>query len=279
MKTLCKQMLKKRIFLGHYQEKRYVAKLKTYKDLVVLNSSEKAFREDVVIVEREIDRNLNKDGRDMWMGFTRPDVVGAPAGYCIWTKLDESESTVPFGQYWFQVKAVRFKGDVIEIQLSILRPAEIDDSSTFTEFITSDFPNVEWGKLFISWKDSMNQGTYRFLQEQVTAKNMLAIGKFIALVIVLLATGLVHSVKYLGEFTLKFMHELSKLIRAMTPLLTVMLNMLSKIVGGFYILIAMMWRDTVGGGGPPPNFDHRPAAIQGPRSRSQPYGARTASGY
>lgn len=102
------------MFLGHYQEKRYVERLKTYKDLVVLNSTEKTFRDDIELVYKRIQKQINDDSVDgekndagVWLGFTSPDVIGAPAGHCIWTKLNESESTVAFGQYWFQVRIIQ----------------------------------------------------------------------------------------------------------------------------------------------------------------------------
>lgn len=107
LKTLCKQKLKSRVFQGHYQEKRYVSLLNTYKDLIVLNTEEKVFRDELATVFRCI-QNETANSRDKaadaaWLGFTGPDVIGAPAGFCIWTTLDESEP-LPFGRYWFQVR-------------------------------------------------------------------------------------------------------------------------------------------------------------------------------
>lgn len=111
------------------------------------------------------------------------------------------------------------------------------------------------------------------MHEQITTANIIAAIKFLALIVVLVAVGSVHSIKYLGDFTLKFMHESSKLLRAVTPFAISALNVFSKIVGGFYILLAMMWRDTVGGGGAR-RGGHSLPAIQGrqstPRIRYRP---------
>lgn len=123
MKTLCKQIIKNRVFLGHYQEKRYVERLKTYKDLVVLNSNEKSFCDDIDLVFKRIQKQINDDNDNganndvsVWLGFTAPNVIGAPAaGYCIWSKLNESESNVAFGQYWFQVRI-----SVVHLQVNVM---------------------------------------------------------------------------------------------------------------------------------------------------------------
>lgn len=155
------------------------------------------------------------------------------------------------------------------MHLTVLRPAEIDDASTdFTQFVTNDLPNVDWSQLFSSWRDAINENTYRFMHKQITAANIIAAIKFMALIVVLVAGGLVHSIKYLGDFTLKFMHETSKLLRAITPMGMGALNVFSKIVGGFYILLAMMWRDTVGGGGARRGGQPMPA-IQGRQSTAR----------
>lgn len=40
MQTFCKQMLKTRIFLGHFKEKRYVSNINEYRDLIIINPNE-----------------------------------------------------------------------------------------------------------------------------------------------------------------------------------------------------------------------------------------------
>lgn len=265
LKLFCKQRLKNRVFLGHFQEKRYVERLNTYKDLVIVGADEKEFCADIQSV---CSQARNQFGPDIWVGFTGPEVIGAPAGHCIWAAIGEMEPSMAFGRYWFQVgsnfqlinqqrhnsffpfvqiKTVRFKEREIEIQLTVLRPAEITDSnSSFATFVTEELPKVEWGKLLVSWKNAINHNSYQFLKEQVTAANIVAALKFIGLLTVVVVGGLFYSLKYVGEFTLRFMNEVSKLIRAMTPVMMGTLDVFQRIVGGFYMLLAMMWGDTVG---------------------------------
>lgn len=146
------------------------------------------------------------------------------------------------------MRTVRFKEQEIEIRLVALRSAEMPETNTTLGSFTDDPQQIDWSKLFMSWKNAINQNTFRFMYEQITAANMVAAIKFVALVVVLIICGLGHSIKYLGDFTLRFMHEFSKLVRAFTPFMLGVLDMFSKIVGGFFILLAMMWGDAVGGG-------------------------------
>lgn len=280
-KLLYKHLLKNRVFLGHFQEKRYVEGLNTYKDLVVLGIDEREFCVDVQRVTTQI---RNECGPDIWVGFTGPDVVGAPAGHCIWATIKATEPSVTFGQYWFQIKTIRFKDREIEIQLKILRSAETSEASTsLSALITEELPKVEWGKLLISWKDAVNQTLYTFLQEQVTATNIVATLKFIGILAFVVIGGLLQSIKFIGEFTLRFMHEISKLIHVMTPMMMSILDMMQKIIGGFYMLLAMMWRDTIGGHGRSQNRNsiNRPRypALTSSSSSQIPYSRLQAAHY
>lgn len=240
-----------------------MSKLKTYKDLIVLNNSEKELCNDLEAIQQKVLRFYQHRTESIWMGFTNPRVIGAPAAYCIWTTLhDESgASTVAFGEYWFQIKTIKFRNMEIEIQVKVLRPANNVSTSTTSASVENNFDignfinnnintisNVDWMHLFNSWKNSINENTFRFLNEQVTIDNAREIFRFLGLMLVCMVTGLIHGIHYLGEFTLKFMHESSKIIKALTPVVAMMLNVLAKIIGGFYLLLAMMWRDTIGGG-------------------------------
>lgn len=264
VKIFCKRILKNRVFLGNYQEKRLVAKLKTYKDLIVLNGLEKELCNDLEKVQQHVLTFYQNRTENIWMGFTSPRVIGAPAAYCIWTTLNNESgaSTIAFGEYWFQIKTIKFRNMEIEIQVKILRPANnvsastnssastnTDESFDFSNFVNNNITNVDWVLLFNNWKRALNENTFRFFSEQVTIGNVKEVFRFLGVLFVLIITSLVHSVHYLGEFTLKFMNEASKVIRALTPVIAMVLSVFAKIIGGFYLLLAMMWRDTIGGRG------------------------------
>lgn len=65
---------------------------------------------------------------------------------------------------------------------------------------------------------------------------------FTAVLIVACVTGLLHSIRYVGDYSLKFLREMSYFIQASTPVFLAVIEFFAKCVGGFYLLIAMMWR-------------------------------------
>lgn len=257
MKIFAKQMLKSRIFLGHYQEKRYVNKLKAYKDLVVMNKQEKILCDNIGTVQSSIHSFYENDA-NIWFGFTHPETIGAPAAYCIWTTLisENKDSTIAFGDYWFQIKTVKFSNVEIEIQLKVLRPVNTTasisqsfecDPVNFVNYIQENLTNVDWPNLFHSWRNAINENTFRFFSEQVTLDNIKNSFRIVGVLMVLIITAIMRLVLDLGEFTLKLIRELSKLIEVATPIIIVLINTLGKIVGGLFILLSMIWRDAFGG--------------------------------
>lgn len=281
-------MLKSRIFLAHYQEKRYVAKLRSYKDLIVMNKNEKILCDDIAKVQSRIanfyaDQTNGVDDNN-WLGFTHPNTIGAPAAYCIWTTLDadaiDTNSTIAFGEYWFQIRTIKFNEAQIEIQLKVLRPVnnlttatfalpqtiDCDSASDLIKYMQDSITTVDWAQLFSTWRTAINVNAYRFVSEQVTLENMKHIVRITVIMLLLVVTTFIQVVHYTGEFTLKFIHEFSRFLHVATPIILALIDTMGKIVGGLYILIAMSIR-----GGPPPNrampqrggrFIRKPQAIR-----------------
>lgn len=78
-------------------------------------------------------------------------------------------------------------------------------------------------------------------------------------------TGLLKCLQFLGDFSIRLFREVNNFIYVSTPFLLGILDLISKIVGGFYILIAsMLFR---GGGANPPRF---PALHQPPQKLHYP---------
>lgn len=255
-------MLKTRIFLGHYQEKRYVNKLRTYKDLIVMNKNEKILCDDIAKVQSRItkfyaDQSNGQD--DIWLGFTHPHTIGAPAAYCIWTTLDEdidTNSTNAFGEYWFQIRTIKFNDLQIEIQLKVLRPVnnlttatfalpntfDCDSATDLINYVHDSITTVDWPQLFTTWRTAINENAFRFVSEQVTIENMKNAIRIAGIVLLLSVTAFIQVVQYMGEFTLKFIHEFSRFLHVATPIILALIDTIGKIVGGLYILIAMTIR-------------------------------------
>lgn len=288
MQIFCKQMLKTRVFLGHYQEKRFVAGVKAYRDLIVVSSSEKNIARDFEIVRNRIVSALGSAKPLVWVGYTHSGMIGAPVGSCIWTELSDP---IPFGKYWFQVKTVRFRENEVFIKLKMLRPLHAsepveqaehrnifpsstttDDGSPISSRMSETANDViaNFSELFTVWRHSMHDNLLWLITQQITTKNMVSLIKVLFLLLVAGLTASVQSVKYLGEFTLRFMEETSKLVHVLMPLLVKCVDLLSKTIGGIYILIAMVWRDSVGGGRRNTNYRRQQEAIM---QDPPPYGS------
>lgn len=279
VQTFAERMLIDRIFMGEYLEKRYVKKLNTYKDLIVLNPQEQILANDLAKIKNRI---LNDN---TWYGFTEPS-DGPPAAHCIWTAFDELNGAVPeaaavvFGEYWFQIKSLRFGVNTIEIQLKVLRPIEpaMSSGSTFTSLAQQAFEidtnkiqryvnehvlEVDWMTLINQWKNAINQMAYRFVSTEITFSNFVHCMHLFGSFCIALITSSVNVVHWIGEFTLRLISELSRLIHTASPIIMALITLLSKTIGGLYILLAMVWKDLFYGDSPAPKnnfaFNGRPA--------------------
>ncbi|KAF5270372.1 hypothetical protein FQR65_LT05560 [Abscondita terminalis] len=230
VQILAKEILQDRVFIGSFQEKRFVASLQSYRDVVVVCKDETDLLHDLDKVKKQI---CNLYSPERWIGITDPNTVGAPAGYCLWVELPEHI----FGSYWYQIKRVRFKTNEVLIKLKAIRPVDssvvnlnpssvqINNSFTKEKLLNVATENVAW-----------------LLTDVVTLQNIKTAIMFLSVLLVASATGFINLLQYLGDFTLKLMREFSNLVRALTPSVIAFFNLCAKIVGGFYLLILSMWK-------------------------------------
>lgn len=281
VQVFAKQLLVNRLFLGHYQERRLVESLKSYRDVVVVSNSEKDLKRDLETVWRKL-KGCPKFSK-VWIGITGPELVGAPAGQALWLKLND----LAFGQYWFQIKQVKYvEGKELYLRLKCVRAV---DTSAFTErgdFEPAKAPQIldnnsecpsersfhtessmNWDEVKGKFKANVEEGAANIVS-LLTYHNAKEVIVFTAVLITACMTGLFHSLRYLGDYTLRFMREFSYIIRATTPIFLAIIDFFTKLVGGFYLLIAMMWRTSRQPQAPPLQFQSfmsPPRAIEMPR--------------
>lgn len=65
---------------------------------------------------------------------------------------------------------------------------------------------------------------------------------FLSMALVGAFHGLGKCIHYVGEFSLKFMREMTFLVRTVTPIILAVIELVGKLIGGLYLLIAMMVR-------------------------------------
>lgn len=234
-------MLRGRIFVGDFQEKRYVACLKAYRDVITLGSDEKDLHVDLAVVKKRLTGVFKNE----WIGITTPKTIGAPVGYCIWVELSEEV----FGKHWYKIRSVSFRSNEILLKIKPLRAISSNTlflgSNASSE--TSELEKSANGDFLVrlksKFKNMLFVETSNFLSETITLNNMKETTKFIALLLGTAFVALIGGAKYLADYSLKLVHELSILIKTLTPFAIACVEVFGKIVGGFYLLLAMLWRD------------------------------------
>ena len=105
--------------------------------------------------------------------------------------------------------------------------------------------------------------------------------KFVCVLLVAAVAGFARLLPKMLELFNKTIHESAFLLRTATPMFLSVVDMFNKIVGGFYMLLAMMWRDfrrpqqRADGAAPvrclepPPEYPYRRQAVQRPYLRHQ----------
>ncbi|KAJ6645512.1 hypothetical protein Bhyg_00718 [Pseudolycoriella hygida] len=272
MQTFCKQMLKTRTFLGHYQENRLVQSLQAYRALVVISKTDESLANDIDIVRNRI-KKFYSNNPQFWMGYTDSSMIGAPYGSCLWTELEG----IPFGEYFFQIKSVRFRANEALIKLKVLKPMhDMEESIKLEHKIKEEAATQDSGhlakdfqELLEMWRRSSAEYFLWLFSQKITARNIASVLKFICLLAFAAVAAAFHGVKYLGEFTLKFIAELRKLLHVSMPIILKAFDLLTKVIGGIFLLLAMMWRDTFGR--KEPTVYSQPSPMSSIRFRDEPF--------
>ncbi|XP_028036448.1 uncharacterized protein LOC114247643 [Bombyx mandarina] len=239
-KQYLRNLLKARIFLGRYLERRLIDERIGYRDIVLLSTAEVELKNDLTEALRKL-RTLCP--KIHWIGITDSHVVGCgSSGICIWTEIDNQ----PLGPFWFQIKNLKFKELEIIITLKCLR--HISDSFLELEPILIGKSNKTIERLDNKIENSVEVLNETYTEVVGTLKNALSIRNakefftFLLVFVIAIVTGSVSFVNFIGNFILALMRELSMLIKNSTPMFLGLLDFFSKIVGGFYILLAMLFK-------------------------------------
>ena len=186
--------------------------------------------------------------------------------YINWAKIREPP---PFGRYWFLVDNVIFspKGG-IQFILRILREKENVRTSALKECpkcgspldqnLESNPPKSEDEVLSLNdlARELQNKFTGVFGQPSewwentkphLTLSNVIKISKLIILLIVALITGIGTFIQTLVPKVNKTIFALSHFLGQSMPFLLACLNTFNKIIGGFFLIFTMMWKDMIYG--------------------------------
>lgn len=274
------------LFSGWYTERRYIEAVERYRDVVLVDSVE-----DKVI--RQARYAIRKSGKilaeNSFVGLTVEE------GECrIYLSLgpgnSRGEANHAFGHYWFQIRGISFlQGLGFSIEVAVIRsyvasdqencwrckqrakleeppasPVKIDSVGAALSDMKTRLMSVSKGLLSEAWDPSSWWSSLRAL---VTPSNIVSFSKFIVILVLAAFTGLLAGCKQMASWSLRVIHELAFLVDRSTPFALGALNILSKVMGGFYLLLAMIWRDVRNPRKPPPSMAVSPSpqlALQSP---------------
>lgn len=77
----------------------------------------------------------------------------------------------------------------------------------------------------------------------LTIGNAVGVGKFLLVLLMAAANGLATLLPKILTLLNRTIHESAFLIRQITPFLLACVDVVNKAIGGFYLLITMMWKD------------------------------------
>lgn len=223
-----KNLLRSRIFLGRYLERRLVDQRIGYRDIVKLSPAEVELKRDLLDAQHKLKRIYPTH----WIGISDTESIDHTTGVCLWTEIDNQ----PFGVFWFQIKSVKFRDYEAIVTLKCIR--HITEAFLEVEPITLGYqekPAIE------TINDTANEIAFT-LKNAFTLNSIKDFITFICAFVIAIFTGSNTFVQFLGNFVLALVRELSNLITRSTPLILGCLDVFSKIIGGFYILVAMIFK-------------------------------------
>ncbi|KAM3964900.1 uncharacterized protein ACR2FA_000788 [Aphomia sociella] len=238
IKNYVKELFKSRIFLGRYIERRLIDQRIGYRDVVIISAAETELKRDLM----EGLHKLRSVCGSQWIGITDTEFLGqSSSGVCLWTEIENQ----PFGPFWFQIKTIKFRDQEVIVLLKCLR--HISDAFLELEpILTSSTKkpketNDDLLQNVTSLSETYNEIVGN-LRDALSISNVKEFFTFLFAFIIAIFTGSTAFINFLGNFVLALIREMSILIKNSTPMFLGVLDFFSKIVGGFYILLAMFFK-------------------------------------
>ncbi|KAH8360032.1 hypothetical protein KR093_010224, partial [Drosophila rubida] len=281
MQSLTKQLFKSRLFRGIYLERCFVEQVGGYRDVVALQYTERDLEKQLLGSAVKLQMFYQRFVPNMWIGITKGSMGSykhtpnaAQLDTCVWTEL----SDLAFGEYWFSIKTLRFRAHEIQLKLKMIRPVEPeamptprrslsirrsstgsnrmaaitagDNAQSAADPVTekeqvppiglADFVNV-----LQQWRQSVVTTIYEFMAHDVNKRNIMGTIRFLGLLIFSILSGAVVALRFMGVFAVRFLFEISRFTHTATPIVFKLIEFINKIIGAFFILLTMIWKDLV----------------------------------
>jgi len=280
------------LFSGWYTERRYIEAVERYRDVVTVDPVETKLVKQVRYAIRKAGRILPENS---FLGLAyveeecRLYLHLGPGGRA-------GEAGTAFGHYWFHVRAIDFiQGLGFCIEVSVVRqfvpsdsetcwrcrqrevqeeaapPVKIESVGGALGDLSTRLASTAAAVVQEAWHPASWWATVRPL---LTPSHLVAATKFLLVLLLAALTGVAAGCRQLAGWSLQAIHELAFLVDRSTPFALGALAMVSKMVGGLYLLLAMVWRD-VRKPAPrqppgPPRTPQPPLALGGPPPPQHP---------
>ncbi|KAH8417211.1 hypothetical protein KR222_006407, partial [Zaprionus bogoriensis] len=288
MQSLTKQLYKSRLFRGVYLERCFVEQLGGYRDVIALQSSERDLEKQLLASTTQLQMFYQRFVPNMWVGITKGNVGSykntphpAQLDTCVWTELND----LAFGEYWFSIKSIRFRCNEVQLKLKMIREVEPDTlpvtrrslslkKSSPRRALTADNSSDPAGasaeaivceeqapaigladflEVLQQWRQSVITTIYEFMANDVNKHNIMGTIRFLGLLLFSIVSGAAVALRFMGIFAVRFLFELSRFTHTATPIVFKLIEFVNKLVGAFFILLTMIWKDlVVNRGGPVP---------------------------
>lgn len=250
--------LQGRFFSGWVEERRWVEHLGGYRDEVQVDEWEAELNAQLNAIVRSIPGVLEGT---KWINITAPSAT--ELCYSLWVLLGEAPSP---GHYWFTVTGVAVQPQFgLRISLRILRSIHPQDYETAEvrrkrrkQLVAATEPGQELetiGQHILDWWEQAQQiswaGGWAAVRSTLTLSNIREAVRFTVVLVITLVVGLAAFLRESHHVMLRFVREAGIFFRNITPFLQSIMGFVEKLIGGFYLLIAMVYRDFRQPSGPP----------------------------
>ncbi|KAL7730923.1 hypothetical protein ACLKA6_014166 [Drosophila palustris] len=282
MQSLTKQLLKSRLFRGIYLERCFVEQVGGYRDVISLQCSERDLEKQLLSSAAQLQIFYQRFVPNMWVGITKGNIgnykhIPHPAQLdtCVWTELND----LAFGEYWFSIKTLRFRTQEVQLKLKMVRAVEPETLATprntlslkrvspsrvaaitagdraetadanAADIVPEDqMPTVglaDFVTVLQQWRQSVITTIYEFMANDVNKRNIMGTIRFLGLLIFSIISGAAVALRFMGIFAVRFLFEISRFTHTATPIVFKLIEFFNKIVGAFFILLTMIWKDLV----------------------------------
>ncbi|XP_045581640.2 uncharacterized protein [Procambarus clarkii] len=256
-----------RIFSGWVEERRWVESLRSYRDVIEVDEWEIEMNQQLKAIISSIPGVYEGT---KWINLTPPGENSS--SYCLWILLPAPP--IP-GHYWYTVTGVQleplFGLRILVKEIRLIHPHDgetaIARQKRHQKVTLGNSNSLQTvGEQLLEYVKQVRQlnlsDICSSLSSTITLGNIKEIFRFFIVLVMTLVIGLFSFWKEAHNLGLRFIREAGIFFHHITPFLQSVLSFVEKLVGGMYLLIAMVYRDWRRPSAPPPPY---PPGSQSPR--------------